>query len=198
MTATAASWTATPTTTPTPTSTLTPTPTATQTPTLTPTVTRTPTRTPTATATHDPTRFYSSNNEFSLVMLERWKAEDTRIPQVEILTGPTVGGNPLNIYFYIEDAGIFAFNAALAQDLFKEKLENYYEISEDFLQTDTGDDYFRWAFTGRINGVTVYNIGYVFDFESIQVMAIYTRPYSQGQSFDTQVDAAMQTMRSEK
>jgi hypothetical protein len=134
-----------------------------------------------------------------MVLPERWTPEQTGIDRFEVITGPSVAGNPLNVYFYIEENDIlFEMYAAYAQDLFRENLENDIQLSEAFLKTDLGEDYFRWTFTGRINGITVYNIGYVFDFDGMKVLALYTRPYSQGQSFDQVIDTAMRTMRSEK
>lgn len=88
--------------------------------------------------------------------------------------------------------------AAFTQDKFAEDMDNYKELNEDTFKTDEGYDYFRWDFTRRLDGATVYSIGYVFFSGEVNVVALYTRPYGTGKSFDELVDSAMRSFRFEK
>ena len=201
LTAIAAAWTATPTETPTPTATMTATPTPTATPTETSTPTRTatktkpPTKTATPTQTHDPKRYYAPDNSFSLVPPEGWTPADVDLDYPGLI-GPTVGNFNLNLRFFREKYRFDVFwYAARVQDDLKDKLQNLSQISEDFLTTDEGKDYFRWEFTDTQEGVIYHHVYYFYESGDWKLVINYTRLRNQGSEYDTVVDEAMKTVR---
>ncbi len=192
MTATAAAWT------PTPTATDTPTPTVTPTPTPTPTPTNTPTVTPTPTITPDPSRYYTADNTFSFVKLTGW-AEKKLGLEYPSLIGPIYGNFALNLVMGEEETSFpMAFYAAQVQDAYKKLFPNLKQISEDFLTTEDGKDYFRWACDNTMNGITVRQVYYFYESGDWKLTIVYSRPANQGAENDALVDAAMKTVRFER
>jgi hypothetical protein len=196
ITATAASWTrtptatstpsATPTHTPTPTETLTPTPS--HTPSLTPTFTNTPTNTP------DPSRYYAPDGTFSFQAMEGWEPANFGMAY-PLLIGPANN----NLVFIQEESDFpMAFYAAIAQDSVMEILPNVTQISEDFLVTDEGQDYFRWEMTNTQQGMLMHQVMYFYESEGWILLITYTRANASGSEYDSIVDAAMQTVQFER
>lgn len=199
MTATAAAWTPTPTATDTPTvtPTSTPTPTPTQTPTATPTATptSTPTVTQTPTQTPDPNRFTAKDNTFSLIPPKGWKSKDAGLVY-PILYGPPTANFSPNLIFIV-DSSPFPVEgyAAIVQDALKEQLKNLTQISEDYLVTDEGKNYFKWVMENTQQGKVVHQVMYFFESGDAKLVITYTRLKSQGSEYDAQVDEAMKTVR---
>lgn len=195
LTDTAAAWT------PTPTHTVTPTATATPTSTLTPTATNTATRTPTATlastptATHNPDVYYSPDNSFSIGGLNGWEPRDIGL-KYPALIGPTVGKFNLNLVFVV-DSSIFplAFYSAQVQDGIKASITVLNDISEDFLTTNDGKDYFRWVIDDSMKDVVYHQVVYMFESGDGKLVITYTRPVDQGQEYDKVVDEAMKSVQ---
>ena len=195
MTATAAAWTPTPTATNTPTSTPTPTATETPTPTLTPTPTDTPTVTPSPTATHDPDRYYASDSSFSLVMPEGWEAQDAGM-ESDVLIGMSSGNYTPNIIFYTDTSEFpVAFLSAGVQDSLAEQLENLTTVSEDFLFTSSGIDYFRWEFNFSQSGIYIHSVAYFMEKGSWKLMITYSRLLNQDAKNDALVENAIDTIQ---
>ncbi len=195
LTSTAAAWT------PTPTRTNTPTATATPTSTLTPTATNTATRTPTATlaatptATHNPEVYYAPDNSFSISGLKGWEPRDVGL-KYPALIGPAVGKFTLNLVFVV-DKSIFplAFYSAQVQDGIKTTVTVLKDISEDFLTTNAGKDYFRWVIEDSIKNVVYHQVVYMYESGDGKLVITYTRPVDQGQEYDELVDEAMKTVQ---
>jgi hypothetical protein len=201
LTATAAAWT------PTPTATDTPTVTPTATPTQTPTPTRTLTSTPTATSTStptitltptptpDPNRFTSKDSTFSLVPPKGWKQRDVG-QDYPALIGPPTGNFTPNLIF-IEDNSPFPveFYTAQVQDALKGKLTDLISISEEYLITDEGKNYFKWVMENTQKGMVVRQTLYFFESGDAKLVITYTRLKSAGSEYDAQVDEAMKTVR---
>jgi hypothetical protein len=197
ITATAASWTSTPTLTytPTSTSTLTPTPTETPTPTVTSTPTQTPTITPTATNTPDPNRYYSPDQSYSFVALEGWEPVNIGLAEPALL-GPKVGEFTVNLVFIQEESPFpVAFYAAQVQDSLAESLKNYVQVSEDYLTTVEGKEYFRWEFINTQQGTSFQQVLYFYESGDWKLVVTYTRPKDQGAENDALVDESMNTMQ---
>lgn len=179
MTATAAAWTATPS----------PTPTLTPTPTVTPTPTLTPTPTP------DPSRYYAPDNSFSFVALDGWNPMEAGL-KYPALIGPTVNEFALNLVFVTEESGFDAFiYAATVQDQAAAYFPDLVSISEDYLTTVDGEDYFRWEATNTQQGAKFTQIFYFFGLDDWNLTVTYTRPADQGMEYDALVDEAMSTMQ---
>jgi hypothetical protein len=190
MTATAAAWTATPTAT----ATATHTPTVTPTPTQTATPTTTPTITPTPTETRDPNRYYTPDNSFSLVPPDNWQEKEVGL-KYPALMGPVVGKVNLNLVFAEESSTfMLAFYSALLQDSVKKVIPNLTQISEDFLTTDEGKEYFRWAITDTQNNIQFHQVFYMYESGDWKLTITYTRSISAGAEYDAAVDAAMKTV----
>ncbi len=113
-----------------------------------------------------------------------------------VLIGPQAGGFNLNLTT-IRDTSDFDvfFYSAMAQDSLLERLENVTQISEDFLTTSEGLDYFRWEITDTQKGVQYRQVLYFYGKGGQIVVITYTRPDSQGEEHDDAVDAAMRTVR---
>ncbi len=191
LTATAADWTDTSTPKPTATITPTPTPTITPTPTSTLTLTPTPTKTPRPTNTPDPKRYYAPDHAFSFPALQGWIETDIGSDYPGLL-GPEAGGHTLNLSF-MRDTSDFdvSFYAALVQDDFMTKLQNLTTISEDFLITDRGKDYFRWEVTHTQNGSKFPSVFYFYESGSNKLIVNYTHLFSVGSNYDQDVEQAM-------
>lgn len=183
----------TPTPTPLPTTTSLPTPTSTPEPTV--TLTKIPTQTSTLTPTPDPNRYYAPDNFYSLIPPKGWEPTDVGLDDPG-LVGPKVGNFNLNLTFIRDKTAFEVFSyAAMFQDSLKEKLQNVSQISEDFLTTDDGQDYFRWEITDTQKG-TLYRQVFYFYGSGEQILVItYTRPNHQGSEYDDVVNKAMQSVR---
>jgi hypothetical protein len=201
LTATAAAWTPTPTATDTPTvtPTSTPTPTPTPTRTLTPTPTSTSTSTPTITLTPtptpDPNRFTAKDNTFSLVPPKGWKSKDVGLAY-PALFGPPTGNFTPNLVF-AEDSSIWPVEAyaAMVQDALKVRLQGYMQISEDYLTTDEGKNYFKWVMENTQQGKAARQTLYFFESGDAKLVITYTRLKSKGAEYDAQIDEAMKTVQ---
>ena len=200
ITATAAAWTKTPTITYTPTSTATqtPTPTETFTPTPSETPTQTPTQTSTPTNTPDPNRYYSPDGTFSFAALDGWEEVEVGLAY-PVLLGPTVGGFNLNLVFVQEESTFpLAFYTAIAQGSVEENFQSLTPISEEFLYTDEGKDYFRWEVTNVQLGEVVHQVFYFFESGDWKLMIIYSRHSNAGMEYDALIDETMQTVEFER
>jgi len=185
MTATAAAWTPTPS----------PTPTPTATPTVTPTPTNTPTRTPIPSPTPDPNRYYAPDNTFSFVTLDGWKTKDIGL-KYPVLFGPAIGNFAQNLVFVEEEGMVDVFfYAAQVQDQALSAFPGLKSISEDYLTTTDGVDFFRWETTNVQQGKMLTQIFYFFGSDTWNLVVTFTRPSNQGQEYDALVDEAMSTMR---
>jgi hypothetical protein len=173
--ATAAAWTPTPTATSTPTDTPSPTPTETLTPTLTPTATASPTSTSSPTPTQDPDRYYPPDNSFSILIPAGWQTVDLGIAYPGLL-GPLVDGISQNVVFVSETYAFpLAFYTALLQDKIITNVESLTTISEDFLTTRSGLDYFRWVTERTEQSTRLRQIYYIFESGDFKLTIIYTR-----------------------
>ena len=199
QTATAASWTSTPTITNTPTqtatATLTPMPSETSTPTPTETPSQTPTNTQTPTSTPDPSRYYAPDNSFSLVAPEGWDPEEIGMAY-PALVGPNVGEFTVNMLFVQEESPFpMAMYAAFVQDAVVESFQDLNQISEEFLFTDEGKDYFRWEVTNIQQGKTYRQVFYFFESGDWKLVVTYTRPSNTGAENDELVEESMKTVQ---
>jgi hypothetical protein len=198
MTATAAAWTPTPSNTPSPTPTDTSTPTETPTPTNTSTPTQTPTKTATPTQTLDPNYYYAPDLTYSFIAPEDWQPQDVGL-KYPALFGPTVGDFNLNLVIAQEETGFpMAFYSATIQDSFIKLFPDIVQISEEFLTTNAGKDYFRWEITYTQNSVKVHQVLYFFESGDWTLMIAYTRPADQGSEYDAVVEESMKTVRYER
>jgi GxxExxY protein len=215
LTAIAAAWTPTPTVTSTPTATatstatstatatatVTPTPTLTSTPTETPTPTGTatatesPTKTSASTPTPDPNRYYAPDNSYSLIPPGGWQPAEVGL-EYPGLMGPKVGSFTVSLIF-IRDKSAFElfFYAATIQGALEESLQDLSQVSEDYLKTDDGKDYFRWEVTDTQKGASYHQIFYFFSSGDWKLVVTYTRPNSQGAEYDALADQAMKSLR---
>jgi hypothetical protein len=193
----AAAWTRTPTptATPTATATLTPTPTQTPTPLPTATLTRVPTVTPIPTQTPDPNRFSSEDHAISLIPPKGWTAKPAGSKYPGMVS--PAGGSAKAALDFMRDSSIWpgAAYAAMVEDALTPKMANYKLIGEDYLTTDSGKDYFRWAFqANNSQGSPSQVVYYFFEDGDAKLVIIYSRPLDQGAEYDDQVDAAMRTL----
>jgi hypothetical protein len=198
LTATADSWTATPTFTPTFTPTETPTPTQTFTLTPSPTPTETPTPTPTPTNTPDPNRYYAPDGSFSFVAIEGWQPVEIGM-EYPAYVGPVIDDFALNLIFIQEENQfMMAMWSAMVQDEILETVENVKSISEDFLTTLDGQDYFRWEMTNFQQDKKIHQVMYFYESGDWKLVVTYTREITSGEENDALVDSAMQTMQFKK
>jgi len=175
LTATAASWTKIPTITYTPTSTF--------------------TNTPTPTKTPDPSRYFSPDNTFSFAILEGWEEEDVDFANLALI-GPEVGGYNVSLVFMQEESTFpVAFYAAIVQDSWAGKIQNFNQISEDFLITDEGEDYFRWEFTHVNQGIKFRQIFFFYESGDWKLMIAFTRVDDSGAEYDEIIDEVMKTVK---
>ena len=87
------------------------------------------------------------------------------------------------------------FYAALVQGDLEEELQDLVSVSEDFLTTEDGKDYFRWEVTDTQKGVSYQQVFYFFGSGKWKLVATYTRPKNQGTEYDALVDEAMKSLR---
>jgi hypothetical protein len=193
ITATAASWTLTPTVTNTPTST----PTSTPTPTQTPTATLTPTPTNTPTPTKDPDRYYASNGSFSLKMPVGWQTQDMGLKYLAIV-GPVVNGFAENIVIVDEtnDSTSSEYSAAL-QIVLTASDPNLKVVSEESMATPDGLEYIRLAVDYSNQGQQVQQIFYIFQQGDTKYTLIYSRPSNASSENDPIVDEAANSFQFE-
>ena len=112
------------------------------------------------------------------------------------LVGPKAGNIDINLVFVQEKSAFpVYFFAAQVQDSLKEKFKNLIQISEDYLTTADGKDYFRWEVTDIQQGVTYYQVFYFFESGDWKLVITYTRPKGQGSQYDAPVDDSMMTVR---
>lgn len=197
MTATAAAWTPTPTITPSPTltPTETPTPTDTATQTLTYTPTDTPTKTPVPTKTQGPNYYYAPDLSYAFILPEGWEEREIGL-KYPALFGPTIGGFNTNLVVVQEEVSFpLGFYTAMIQDTFASTYTGLSQVSEDFLTTNEGLDYFRWEYTFSQNGVGVRQILFFYESGDWKLMIAFTRPANQGAELDPLIDEAMMTVR---
>jgi len=194
-TSTAASWTSTPTHTPTATSTQTPTTTPTSTATSTSTSTATPTVTLTPTATPDPRLYYSPDGTYSFQSLDGWEEMDIGLA-FPVLAGPSSGGFTPNLSF-VQEESIFPveFYAAMVQDSIDEAMGGVTQISEDYLTTEDGENYFRWVIDNVQQNQNIRQVFYFYESGDWKLVIIFTRLRSSGEEYDEVVDQAMRTVR---
>ena len=74
------------------------------------------------------------------------------------------------------------------------QLQNYQQISEDFLTTNAGQDYFRWEFANTDQGSSFHRVFYFFGSAEWKLVISYTRPNNQGHHYDQLIEAAMATV----
>jgi hypothetical protein len=197
QTATAAAWTPTPTTTSTPTYTPSPTLTETPTPTLTPTATASPTSTSSLTPTQDPNRYYPPDNSFSILIPDGWRIVDLGIAYPGLL-GPLVDGISQNVVFVSETYGFpLAFYTALLQDKIITNVESLTSISEDFLTTSSGLDYFRWVTERTVQSTRLRQIYYIFENGDFKLTIIYTRQSGEAPEQDAIIADSLDSIRFE-
>jgi hypothetical protein len=193
QTATAAAWTPTPTTTSTPTYTPSPTLTETPTPTLTPTATASPTSTSSPTPTQEADRYYPPDNSFSILIPANWQTVDLGIEYPGLL-GPQVEGITQNLVFVRETYGFpLAFYTALVQDKIITNVESLTSISEDFLATSTGLDYFRWITERTEQSTRLRQIYYIFENGDFKLTIIYTRQSGEAPEQDAIIAGSLDT-----
>ena len=197
LTATAAAWTVTPTTTPTATVTDTPTPTPTDTPTPTQTYTATPTPTWTATPTQttEPNRYTATDGSFSFIPPQGWQPVEFGLAYPAFI-GPTLGNFALNLVFMQESSPWpLAMYTAFLQDSVIAIFADYTQISEDFLNTIEGREFFSWEITNTQQGRLFHQVLYCFESGDWKLVITYTRLDNQGAEYDEIVDEAMRTVR---
>lgn len=169
------------------------------TPTPGPTYTKRPTRTPTITDTPDPNRYNSPNLDYSLVAPAGWRQGDLDLDDPALI-GPKIGDYEINLIFYQEKAVMGSgFYSAVLQDDLERNLTGFVSLSEDYLSTLEGQDYFRWEMTHTLKGVKMRRVFYFFDSSSSSgewvLVITYTRPSSAGSEYDQEVEKAISTVR---
>jgi hypothetical protein len=189
QTATAAAWS------PTPTATPSPTPTQTSTPTRTPTQTASPTSTSSPTPTNDPDRYYPPDNSFSILAPEGWQSIDVGLDYPGLL-GPQIGGIYQNLVF-ITDTSPFplAFYVATMQDSITTTIEDITSISEDFLTTSRGMDYFRWITENAQQGTRMRQTFYMFENGDWKLTIVYTRQSGEAPEQDAYINGIIDTIQ---
>jgi hypothetical protein len=175
---------------------------ATETPTITATATATATQTPRPTATRRPSptptpeagRYTSPDGFFSFVMPEGWEVtrEDNDIIQI---SGPEVNNfNPNLVASQVEGMFMLEGWSAMFQDEIMDSLEGYSLISEDFIQTDTGETCFRWEFKTTRQGKAFHHIFYMYESGDWKLVIAYTRLEKAGTEEDAMIEASMRSV----
>jgi len=189
LTATADSWT------PTPTATFTPTPTATPTLTPTPTPTDTPTPTLSPTPTRDPNRFYASDDSFSIQIPPGWDTQDVGLKYLGLI-GPWVGeGNP-SLIFLTDDtySSFLMFKNAFLTAL-KLMAPDLTVVSEETLLASDEREYVRMVVTYTLEEAHVQQAYYIYDLDEIIFMAVFTRSSLEGAELDPMIHEIIGTLR---
>ena len=175
---------------------------ATETPTVTATATTTPTQTPKPTATRRPSltptpeagRYTSPDGSFSFVMPEGWEVtqEDNTIIKI---SGPEVNNfNPNLVASQTEGEMMLEWWSATFQDDIIANLEGYSLISEDFIQTDSGETCFRWELKSTRQGKTFHHIFYMYESGDWKLIIAYTRLEKAGAEDDVMIEASMRSV----
>jgi hypothetical protein len=191
ITATAASWTLTPTVTNTPTTTPTetPTPTDTPTPTLTPTVTDTPT------PTLDPNRYYASDGSFSIMIPKGWKTQDLGTGYLSLVK-PSLSTAMENITFTVQEV---PFSVAAYSTMFPELMKGMFPdlkvISTETFTTPSGLEYIRQEVEYSISDVPVHQTIYFFGNNGSILIAAYSRMAGPGAEDDPVVEDAIESIQ---
>ncbi len=194
-TATAAAWTPTPTNTATPTITPTATPTLTPTATNTPRPTNTPAFTPSPTSTQDPNRFYAADGTFSIMIPPGWEVVDAGMDYPNLVADPDVSGSPGIFFFTAESDFPVEWWAAGVQDSMAQRLDVLNTISEDFLTTADGRNYFRWEFESTQSGISTHSVCYFFENGSWKLVISYSRLAGRDSETDAVVEQAITTLQ---
>ena len=88
------------------------------------------------------------------------------------------------------------FYSALMQDSVKASFTDVQDISEDFLTTVEGNEYFRWKIADTQKGVLYYQVLYMYESGDRKLVITYTRPAGTlGEEYDAVVDDAMTTVQ---
>jgi hypothetical protein len=112
------------------------------------------------------------------------------------LLGPEAGNYSPNLIFIQEESPFpMAFYSAMIQESVMDSSENLTQISEDFLVTEGGKDYFRWQTVTVQQGVAYQQVFYFFESGDWKLVVIYTRLRDFGSQYDDMVDEAMSTVR---
>lgn len=111
------------------------------------------------------------------------------------LVGPGGDIDRLSLTFYEEQASApLAFYTALVQDRIMEGLPSLEQISEDFLNTVTGEVYFRWEFTNFKEGILYHRVIYFYESGDWKLAILYSRLEDQGKEYDRLIDEIMNTV----
>ncbi|OGO29180.1 MAG: hypothetical protein A2136_06605 [Chloroflexi bacterium RBG_16_54_11] len=99
--------------------------------------------------------------------------------------------------FFFTDESIFPveFYAALVQDSMAKKVESLTTISEDFLITPGGKNYFRWEMNSSQAGKSVYSVMYFFEVGDWKLVITYARLINQGKENDALVESSIETIK---
>ncbi|RPI31498.1 MAG: hypothetical protein EHM70_11405 [Chloroflexota bacterium] len=179
--------------TPTPAVTNTPTPEPSQTPTLAPSPTATERRLPKA-PTNDSDRYYAPDGSFSFLALDGWEPQESPMEYPDLI-GPEVAGYPLSLIFIVDYTEMWnAGYTAQVQDMVLASDPEVETVSEGFLVTDGGQDYFRWEYTSVYEGRRYHYVSYIIEGDMRILHIIYTRLDEAGEEYDQLVDASLQSM----
>lgn len=169
---------------------------ATETPTVTATATTTPTQTPRPTPTRRPSltptpdagRFTNSDGSYSFLLPDGWNLDD-ETDDYALFIGPTRNGIESTLVVgKVTDSTMFEMWTAHVQDDTTELLQSYTLISEDFLETDAGESYFRWEFTARQQGVKLHFVFYMYDTGTWKLVLTYMRLDTASDKDDALID----------
>jgi hypothetical protein len=110
--------------------------------------------------------------------------------------GPKIGGFQANLGIVQEQVAFpVAFYSATVQDGLAKVFPDLAQVSEDYLVTNEGRDYFRWEFTFTQNGIALREIFYFFESGDWKLVMVYARPADQGAELDALVEEAIKTVR---
>ncbi len=105
-------------------------------------------------------------------------------------------GGPNLIFGRDKSSFPVAFYAAQVQDSISAKVQDYKQISEDFLTANDGKDYFRWIYQGKLNDKLGYvrQAMYFFEAGDEKLLIAYTRPLNQYAEYDDQVEESIKSV----
>jgi hypothetical protein len=175
---------------------------ATETPTITATTTATPTLTPRPTPTRRPSltptpeagRYTNPDGSFSFIMPEDWEIEDEG-DEYTVIRGPAKGGfQPTLLIARISDPMMLELWTASVQDDTIAMMKGYSQISEEFIESDDGDTFFRWEFTATQNGSKYHFTFYMYDPGTWKLVISYMRLEKAGAEDDAMIDASMRSV----
>jgi len=137
----------------------------------------------------------SRQTTMTVSKLEGWEEVETGGPY-PALVGPAFGEDRLSLIFFEEQATApLAFYTALMQDKIMRELSGIKQISEDFLNTRSGEVYFRWELTITKEGATFHQIIYFYESGDWKLVIMYSRPEGQGMEYDRVIDETMITVQ---